>query len=332
MGESVLQLFEDDVLPDGHYSLGGVQRERRVSYTFNNGSKIVVAGLDTATRLMSAQYDIVAIFESTEIEESDYEMLATRLRNNKTPYKQLLMDCNPDSPNHWLYRLALEGKLQYLKSQHEDNPSLTRDYLDRLSRLTGHRRERLYVGNWVSAEGAVYPDFNKCVIAPLPYIPEGRKYGGIDFGWSDPTACVAGVQYRDSDDKLKFYVYYERYKPETSINDHAIALQRLGSVSWWADPSRPDSIEALIVEGGLTVNPAENDIILGVGRISTMIATGALQISNRCTALAAEAGAYVYPPSGVGEKPATGQADHALDALRYAVMALPSSEISYYNE
>ena len=324
MTESVLAILEDHVFPLGHYAVGTVARSHRLCYHLHNDSRIVIAGLDSATRIMSAQYDLVVVHEATEIEEHDWEMLLTRLRNGSLSYQQAIADCNPAGPTHWLMQRVRAGQLRYIRSRHEDNPTVTPEYLARLDRLTGFRRDRLFLGEWVGASGAVYPDFSTCIVEPYETIPDGRFYGGVDFGWNDPFAAVAGVWYRGGDGRQYLYVWYERYKTATPMGEHVIALQRAVGTSggiWWADPSRPDTIRDFIV-AGLTVRGARNDILPGVDRINGLIAAGRLKVSSDCRALIAEAAGYCYPAGGTGERPAPGF-DHALDALRYLVMALP---------
>ena len=128
--ETVLVTFEEKVLTKGHHCLTGAHRRYRQSYEFRNGSTIVVGGMDRTgnqdhqARIMSSEYDLVCAFEATEFSEDDWERMLTRLRNNAMPYQQIIADCNPGAPTHWLNRRANEGNMQRLLSRHVDNPTL----------------------------------------------------------------------------------------------------------------------------------------------------------------------------------------------------------------
>ncbi len=180
MTESVLVTFESKVVQVG-CDLNNQSRRTRSSYDYDNGSVLVVGGLDNPDRIMSTEYDIIAVFEATECSEDDWEKLTTRLRNGKGPYHQIVADCNPASPSHWLKRRADRGQMEVFECRHHDNPVLWdrqakdwteqgRKYLATLQSLTGHRRARLLDGKWSAAEGLVYPEFNTAthVVAAMP--------------------------------------------------------------------------------------------------------------------------------------------------------------------
>ena len=196
LSETALVTYEDDVLGPGHYLLEGPQRLNRSVYKYRNGSVLVLGGLDKASRLMSSQYDMIFVPEVTEIKETDWEALATRLRHGRMDYHQILGDCNPAGPRHWILRRALAG-LKFLKSIHQDNPILWngkrwtprgRDYVKNvLGRLTGALRERLLEGRWAQTEGAIYPNFDITlnVTPDADYNPNG---GDVIWGCDDGYA------------------------------------------------------------------------------------------------------------------------------------------------
>src|SRR5579871_192987 len=154
--ESALVTWEKKVVPAGHAALTAVRRNFRQGYQYPNGSEIVVGGMDKPSKVMSTEYDLIFVQEGIELAEGDWEALTTRLRNGKMPFQQLIGDTNPDSPTHWLKRRADAGQTVLLESRHEDNPTVTPEYLATLDALTGARRLRLRFGKWVQAEGQVY--------------------------------------------------------------------------------------------------------------------------------------------------------------------------------
>ncbi|MEE9534582.1 MAG: phage terminase large subunit [Acidimicrobiia bacterium] len=157
------------------YLFLGATNATRTSYNYNNGSVIVLGGLDVDTRQFSTEYDIVYVNEVNEITQADWESLNRACRNGVVGHNLLIADCNPDSEFHWMNLRCRgtakkgepeNGRTKRFESHHEDNPWITGTpeglrYLDRLrNQLTGVRRQRLYLGEWVSAEGAVYPQFS----------------------------------------------------------------------------------------------------------------------------------------------------------------------------
>lgn len=175
LSEAALVTYEDKVLPEYSPIALGPRRNFRQVYTYPNKSQIVVGGLDKPGKVMSTEYDLIYVQEVVELDLADWLALTTRLRNNVLPYQQLIADCNPDAPTHWLWTRTQSGLAKMLHSRHEDNPRLFRHgaltaegriYIDRLDRLgyvnaeTGEREgteyQRLRLGLWVQATGIIF--------------------------------------------------------------------------------------------------------------------------------------------------------------------------------
>ncbi len=188
--ESILVTLERDVIPDGFpWIHKDASRAHRDSYECVNGSVIVVGGLDHPEKLYSTEWDIVYVAEAIDINEDAWEKFARAMRNKGIPkgigggpqqdgedralephpgtgemipafWTQRIADCNPGAPSHWLNQRGHRKQIARIRSRHEDNPSITEDFLRGLRSLTGHRRARLYEGLWKAAEGSVFPQFN----------------------------------------------------------------------------------------------------------------------------------------------------------------------------
>ena len=190
LSEAALVTFEEKVLPTWSPLKDGPRRNFRQAYHYPNRSEVVVGGLDKPGKIMSTEYDMIYVQEATELEQEDWQALTTRLRNNVIPYQQLIADCNPDAPTHWLWVRAQSDALTMLHSRHEDNPRLYRRsewtdegraYLATLDRLTGTEHARLRLGQWVQASGIVYD-----VWADPGNVTEDAEYlpGAGDVLWS----------------------------------------------------------------------------------------------------------------------------------------------------
>ena len=217
--EAALFTWETKVVPAGHPILNGAQRRMRQAYRYPNGSEIVVGGLDKPEKVMSTEFDKIYVQEATECDERDWEMATTRLRNGIMPYQQLIGDCNPDAPYHWLYQRCQSGRTLMLESRHEDNPSVTPEYLARLDALTGVRYKRLRLGLWVAAEGIVYEGYDPALhlIDRFEMPDSWPRYWCVDFGFVHPFVC----QFWASDPDGRLYRYREIYHTGRLVEDHA---------------------------------------------------------------------------------------------------------------
>lgn len=250
MTESVLVTFEEKVVAEGDPVLNGPMRDTRRSYRYPNGSVLVIDGLtsggvDRRAKLMSTEYDVIATFESTELSEDDWEKLVTRLRNGRMPYQQIIADCNPDRPSHWLNQRANAGKMTRLLSRHEDNPLFYNGrtwteqgqaYIRKLTNaLTGARALRLLKGKWAASEGLVYEGYDAKVhlIDRFPIPDYWRRIRVVDFGYTNPFVC----QWWAIDGDGRMFRYREIYKTRTLVEDHARQILSL---------SEGESIEATI--------------------------------------------------------------------------------------
>lgn len=232
LGSTTLVTFEKKV---AHTALqagllrwyGGSPREA-ASYKYNNDSIIVVAGMDRPEKVLSSEYDLIFVDEATELTETDWETLATRLRNGRLPWQQQIACCNPGPPTHWLKARADRGQATILHSTHHDNPYLYNtdgtltergtDYMTKLDALTGVRRHRLRDGHWAAAEGLIYEQFNPNthIIDPFPIPATWQRIWAIDFGYTNPFVWQNWAQ--DPDGRL--YLVQEIYRTQTIVTDH----------------------------------------------------------------------------------------------------------------
>lgn len=350
MTQSVLVTLEQHVMPEGHPALSGPTRAQRDVYVFPNGSEVVVGGLDNVDRIMSTDYDLICVFEATEATEEDAEKLMSRLRHGKMGFQQIVYDCNPSYPTHWLNRRANDGKSVRLKSRHEDNPVWFNNgqwtkrgeaYMDTLRRLTGSRRRRLFEGVWSSAEGMVYEAWDESVHM-VDEAPVLRGYfGSVDWGWTNPG--VLGVWGFDGDGRI--YCVAQVYRTEQKIEwwvRKATELNKKYDMQWIScDPSEPMHIR-VFQDANLPAIEAVNDVIPGIramegrlanagdGRPRMFFVKGNLVERDEvlvekglpcCAEEEITSYCWQEPKEGLNrkEEPVKFQ-DHGMDMCRYAVM------------
>ena len=226
-----------EALATGEVVYYGGSSQEAPQYRFRNGSTVTIGGLDNPTRIMSAEYDIIYIQEATEVSIEDIEFCKTRLRNWRTSFQQLIMDCNPAGDKHPLKLRCNEKVTRLIESRHEDNPRLFNEdgtmtkqgekYMAILDKLTGVRHKRLRLGLWVSAEGIVYEEFDPATHIlqwqlddegnqiPLPM--DWPRYWVIDFGYVNPFVLKCYAQGPDGE----VYMYREIYMTQRTVAEHA---------------------------------------------------------------------------------------------------------------
>ena len=198
-------------------------------YRYHNKSTVSVGGMDNFTRIMSTEYDVVYVQEATELTIDDWEAITSRLRNGKVSFQQLIADCNPSAPTHWLKARCEMGACVLMESRHEDNPLLFGDdgeitrsgtaYISRLDALTGVRYYRLRKGLWVAAEGMIFEDFDPAVhvIARFEIPSTWTRWWAVDFGFTNPFVLQCWAE--DPDGRL--FMYREIYHTRRTVDQHA---------------------------------------------------------------------------------------------------------------
>lgn len=322
-------------------------------YLFPTNSVLVVGGMDNASRVLSTEYDIIYVQEATELDQEDWETLLTRLRNYVLPYQQIIGDCNPGSETHWLLKRHQMGNLSRLYSKHTDNPLLYdhktgawtqegHDYLDKLSKLTGHTKARLLEGKWASASGVVYPEFDseKHIVEPFE-IPAGwTRYIVIDFGFVNPfTAQWWAISPDDT-----AYLYRQIYYTERTVREHAQQILELCAIGEPAgaiplaicDHDAED--RATLAENGIRTKPAEKSVTIGIENVKfrliedrikffrgNLVETDAkLEERGLPTCVEEEFGGYLWDTKK--DQPVK-QKDHGMDGMRYLVQELDGASL-----
>lgn len=354
--QSGLDTFEDDVLPPNHPVLfnrdgSRILKKNRSSYDYPNGATIVVGGMDEAERLFSSKYDRVYWQEVTEGLEEEWVSLRRSLRNFQAPVQQLTGDCNPKAPTHWVRARGKAGHLRLLETTHQDNPAYWtgtewtpkgRAYMDNLAGMTGLMRDRLYLGLWVAAEGAIYTAFTRRHIVPRFEAPESwRVVLSIDFGYSHPFAAQVWLV----DDDGRMVLEREIHMSGRTLDEHAPdikAMLRGRPYEGVADSASPESIERLralgiacqpTVKGADSVSAGIRQVLArmavqGDGRPRLTVMDGSLLERDEARAqkhqplcLVDEIEGYRWKLDRGGaslEEPVK-EADDACDCMRYAV-------------
>jgi hypothetical protein len=343
---TVLVTYKNYLLGEnGHVRAYGGEKPQW--YDFPNGSRVWVAGLDKSSKVLSAEHDVVYVNQAEELSLPDWEYLTTRTtgRAGHVKYPQVIGDCNPAHPTHWIVTRAREGKLTKFDSTHRDNPDLYdqatgeltpegEHRIGALKRLSGERLLRLYHGLWAAPEGAIYGIFDEekhkvQAFTPSPLWP---RVVGIDpFG-----AYIAAIWLAFDPQNAKLNVYREYSEP--------FGLTTPGHVRNILDASRGETIFAW-VGGGPSERQARTDFVwagipllappisdvwAGIDRVYQLLRDFSLVIHDSCPQLLSEIGSYRrkmrdgQPTETIADK----ESFHLLDALRYVVAWLTDAELT----
>ena len=300
---SAIQTLFDKVLPDhpnnlDEYDLygGGTPQSLTVIPT---GSVMKFGGMDEPKRVLSAEYDFVFVPQAEELDVGDWELLLGRAngRAGHSPFPQVIGDCNPDVPEHWIMN---RPSLKVFNTTHLDNPTIyARDNsgnlildekgeplptpggrlrLNTLRSLTGLRYKRGYLGLWVGAEGVVYEEFNPKihVVDKFAIPPEWKKYRCIDFGYTHPFVC----QWWAKDEEGSLYMYREMYMSGRTVNKHVNGDDSIRGILYYTGDERIETTvcdwdaedAATLREYGIKTTNADKRIGVGIEKVQDRLA------------------------------------------------------------
>lgn len=209
--DSILPIWEEEVLGLDHPALGGSQRENRSRYRDpDKGWEVVLGGLNKPRKLFSTQWDIIYFCEiqETTLRKWLYFARSQRQRGEvkgakndlpRVPFKLRIGDCNPEDEYHWANQRACNGGdhggercpgvMHRLRGKVWDNPlyynrSLREwteagaEYVGQLVRsLRGTiLYDRLVLGLWRSTQGMVWGDYDPAkhlITGELDYNDDG---------------------------------------------------------------------------------------------------------------------------------------------------------------
>jgi len=195
-------------------------------------------------------------------------------------------------------------------------PRITAAFLAQERRTLGESWvKQEYECSFEALEGLVFPDFAQQA-AWSGSAPQGKRVGGIDWGYRNPFAALWGTL--DRDDVLT--ITGERYVRETPLHEHARHLP--AGTTWYADPAGAQEIASLR-QAGFLVYKANNELRPGIAAVKARLQSSRLRVvAGACPNLMAEAQLYRYPTKSDGRSESEVPVDehnHDLSALRYLV-------------
>jgi phage terminase large subunit len=328
------------------------RNEVELSFTLKNGSVIELKGAENPDSLRGVKLRGLVIDEIASIRNWGWiwsEVLRPTLTDYSSP---ALFISTPKGFNHF-YELFTEAPRENpdtYRSWHftsYDNPSISKQELDDAKKeLTEDTFAQEYLADFRKYTGLVYKNFSREVHVIEPFdIPDNYQiYRGIDFGSTNPTACLFIAV--DPDDN--WFVVHEHYATGETIDYHAglintIPLSKRVSATY-GDPSGAQWITEF-AQRGIYITPANKEagtgfntwVRYGIEKVSGKLASlpgrviskvpgrsAALYIFSGCTATISEFETYRWKEKSVSQAQDLNEPDvpekandHALDALRY---------------
>lgn len=221
-----------------------------------NGGECQLGGMNRPHHILGSERDIVFISQLEQLTQEQYELILTRCAGTSgvwrdadgTPRFQIIADCNPDIPGHWMYEREKADLMEFLHFTFEDNPlfyregrwskdgKITTERLD--ASLTGIYHDRYFKGLRVAPEGAVFHLQDCHIIDALPDLSTYDRYNAMDFGMDAPSVCLWIAWDRTTNDVI---VYREWRRTHTNILEMGREINRINQ-------ENTEQIQATIID------------------------------------------------------------------------------------
>ena len=241
------------------------------------------------------------------------------LQRCSMPGSHIIVDTNPDNPQHWLKTDYIDKEDEKMKKlvYHftiDDNTHLAPDYIERIKASTpsGMYYDRAIKGLWVTGEGAIYRDFNerKMVVDGAP--KELKYYAGVDWGYNHPCSItVFGI-----DEFGRYYLVderTERFKEIDYWTDVAKKLQKKYgyNMPFYCDTATPAYIDHF-KHAGINALNGWKQVVPGIEIVASLMKQGRFFVWKNHTQKFMEE-VYNYQWDDKAEDKPVKEMDHVMD-------------------
>lgn len=261
------------------------------------------------------------INEATLAHEEVFDEIRSRCSGEGA---RILVDTNPDHPEHWLLKDYIQNEDESIISYSfhlDDNTFLSDRYRQNMKNTTpsGMFYQRNIEGLWVSGDGVVYKDFDKdkhsITRSNLPTFE--RVIAGVDWGFEHyGSIVVIGVR------SGSYYVIEEHAHQHKDIDEWVkIAKQvkaKYGDIQFFADSARPEYVHRFRKEKLDTVN-ADKKVMLGIETVAALMKQDKFYvIYDEMPRFRQEIYKYIWHKTK--DEPQKDN-DDVLDSIRYAILS-----------
>ena len=292
-----------------------------LSIQFENGSEILVGGLDDPEKLKSI-YNITGAWleEANEMSKDDFLQVDLRIRGQTPSYKQICMSFNPISKLLWLHDYFFvnkEKRASILHTTYKDNRFLDEQYVETLEGLIHQdpTYHQIYAkGEWGVLKNTIYNNW-----VTTDSFPEFEKMKdfcfGLDFGFSDPSVLTV-ISRKEND----LFVKQLLYQKKLTNNELIDKVKSIIPKKYWrtkiiyCDNAEPARIQE-INQNGLIAKKADKSVKDGLD----FCKRNTINIDKDSTELIQEIQGYKYREKD--GQPIDGEPvkfnDHCMDSFRY---------------
>ena len=243
-------------------------------------------------------------------------------------------NCNPSNPYHWFKRHWIDDlkskKAIRLRFSMNDNPILTQQMIDDASAMySGAFYKRFILGEWVSADGLVYSNFDEETM--ISDVPDGVNITtyivSADYGIYHPMVFILWGKGTDGIWYALDTYYYDGEEHQLQKTDEQYAddfvhfLHGIKPQGIIMDPSASSMIKALQMRGYKVVK-ANNDVNNGIRVTQLRMDDGSIKFTNKMQPLFKELKTYSWDDKAAekGKDQVIKKFDHECDAMRYFCM------------
>ena len=293
------------------------------NFVLANNSTIMFRYLDGFQPRQGLELGGFFIDQAEEVKQEVYEVLMTRLRRQVAPVdiekepqfanivngyahtwlRSTIMTCNPDSVDHWLYKLFVVNEQRRTIQHPEYNPrfylvegstdvnrtNLPEDYLETLKDMSPDMIARYRDGLWGGVSGYLYADLwqdELHLIDSNTAFPDNAEfYRFYDHGGMADVGCCLFAYFSPNpyDGELECIIFDLYWGEKQTISQHAREILKIWSKCDFkmtlADPqvknrtqqstSKEENISLLDVyrENGLYLTPAYRPVFAGIDKV-----------------------------------------------------------------
>ncbi len=267
-------------------------------------------------------FDVLAIDEGDIIDAKTFSLLVTRIRGNSNNPKKILIAYNPLYSN-LLKNLEARNDVYLNISTYQDNRFIDKESFEKTLMYLDSEMYKVYaLGEWANEDIFIFKEYSITTELHFRNV-ESQEVYGVDFGFINPTAVVA---VKISAGRIYVHeVIYSSYLTNTDLIEIIKKKCNTNSV-FVCDNSEPGRISEMRKNGIRAVECIKN-----FKMSIDLIRRNQLFITETSYNLLREIKKYRFKTDSKGiilEEPVKDD-DHAIDAMRYAVLYMFNNPQSY---
>ncbi len=277
------------------------------------GNLFEFISVDQPQKIRGRKRNICFINEANELTWEDFFQLNVRTT------EKIIIDYNPSDEFHWIYdELQPREDADFFVTTYLDNPFLEKELINEIERLRDADDNHWLVygtGQRGVSRDVIYTHWQHC--AELP--GKGETWLGQDFGFNVPSALIMCEMYEGA-----IYCKELLYETKLTTADLIERYKLLGiskAIEIYCDSAEPKTIEELR-RAGYNARESDKDVTEGIRKVKSL----PLFITNDSSNMIKEIKSYKWRTDSSG-RPVKDKdkdepvkfADHAMDAMRYAI-------------